>query len=60
MIEVDETVMEEVYSCQHPTQAGRFIGIGATAGEGCTLFEAGAKRGIDPELEKRLRRFEEG
>lgn len=54
IVEFDEDTIEKVYLCQHPDQRGREIGIGAHAGEGCSLYAVGAKRTIDPDLERRL------
>jgi hypothetical protein len=55
IVEVDDTDIETVYFCQHPQGAkGNEVGIGPEAGAGCSLYELGTKRGLDPELERRL------
>lgn len=46
--------VEKDYTCMHPTQQGRAVGVGSSAGEGCPLFALGGKRSVDAELERRL------
>ena len=54
IVEFAEDTIEKVYVCVHPDQRGREIGIGAQAGEGCSLYSVGMKRSIDHDLERRL------
>lgn len=42
------------FVCKHPTQTNKEMGKGDDAGKDCQLFEAPARKGLDPALEKLL------
>lgn len=59
IVSFSEEEFDVDYTCLHPDQAGRGMGVGSSAGADCKLFALGGKRGLDPELEQRLAwRFE--
>jgi hypothetical protein len=45
---------ETWFMCMHTSQQNKEIGKGEGAGEGCPLFEAPTRKGLDPALEKLL------